>query len=114
MLWAFVFFQLLYAIVHASQTVLSGQISGIPQYDYHNFEPILCANGFRVSAYDEGLFTPMEDMNALSETTFSVLSHPVFPNYNVRIKKSSFCDNTVKCDSFCCFPVGSFDSHSFL
>ncbi|KAJ7825180.1 serine carboxypeptidase [Mycena olivaceomarginata] len=59
---------------------LSGQISGIPQ----------------VSAYDEGLFTPMEDMSALSETTFSVLSHPVFPNYNVRIKKSSFCDNTVK------------------
>ncbi|KAJ7723704.1 serine carboxypeptidase [Mycena olivaceomarginata] len=80
MLWAFMFFQLLYAIVHASQTVLSGQISGIPQ----------------ISAYDEGLFTPMEDMNALSETTFHVLSHPVFPNYNVRIKKSSFCDNTVK------------------
>ncbi|KAJ7909462.1 Alpha/Beta hydrolase protein [Mycena leptocephala] len=49
-----------------------------------------------VSAYDEGLFTPMEDMNALSETDFSVLSHPIFPNYNVRIKKSPFCDDTVK------------------
>ncbi|KAJ7223362.1 Alpha/Beta hydrolase protein [Mycena pura] len=39
----------------------------------------------------------MEDMNALSETEFTVLSHPVFPNYNVRIKKSTeFCDETVK------------------
>lgn len=38
----------------------------------------------------------MEDMNALSETDFSVLSHPIFPNYNVRIKKSPFCDDTVK------------------
>ncbi|KAJ7250136.1 serine carboxypeptidase [Mycena haematopus] len=67
------------ALANASQTVLIGPLFGMP----------------RISAYDEGLFTPMEDMNALSETSFSVLSHPVFPNYNVRIKKSSFCDDTV-------------------
>ncbi|KAJ7612594.1 serine carboxypeptidase [Roridomyces roridus] len=49
----------------------------------------------RVAAYDDGLFTPVEDLSALSETQFSVLGHPAFPNYNVRIKKSAFCDETV-------------------
>jgi hypothetical protein len=38
----------------------------------------------------------MEDLNALSDTEFRVLSHPVFPNYKVRIKKSAFCDETVQ------------------
>ncbi|KAJ6544884.1 Alpha/Beta hydrolase protein [Mycena vulgaris] len=38
----------------------------------------------------------MEDMNALLENEFTVLMHPVFQNYNVRIKKSAFCDDTVK------------------
>ncbi|KAJ6456224.1 serine carboxypeptidase [Mycena vitilis] len=64
--------------VLATQTVFSNSNTGIS------------------NAYDEGMFTPMEDMNLLSETEFSVLSHPVFPNYNVRIKKSTFCDETVK------------------
>ena len=47
--------------------------------------------------YDDGLFTPVEHLGALSEAQFTTLSHPVFPNYSVRIKKSSdFCDATVK------------------
>ncbi|KAJ7139206.1 Alpha/Beta hydrolase protein [Mycena epipterygia] len=54
-----------------------------------------------VSAYDEGLFTPMEDMNALSEDEFTVLGHPALPNYDVRIKKSAFCDDTVKSYTGC-------------
>lgn len=46
---------------------------------------------------NDGLFTPVEHLGALSETQFTTLSHPVFPNYSVRIKKSSdFCDTTVK------------------
>ncbi|KIJ64661.1 hypothetical protein HYDPIDRAFT_90311 [Hydnomerulius pinastri MD-312] len=45
--------------------------------------------------YDDGLFTPVEHLSALSVTGFTTLSHPVFPNYNVRIKKSDFCDGTV-------------------
>ncbi|KAJ7479618.1 Alpha/Beta hydrolase protein, partial [Mycena latifolia] len=31
----------------------------------------------------------------LSETSFTALSHPEFPQYGVRIKKSGFCDETV-------------------
>ncbi|KAJ7615848.1 serine carboxypeptidase [Roridomyces roridus] len=46
-------------------------------------------------AYDDGLFTPLEDLNALSLTQLSVLGHPAFPNYSVRIKKTAFCDGTV-------------------
>ncbi|KAJ7649434.1 serine carboxypeptidase [Mycena polygramma] len=74
--WALLLLQL--CSVLATQTVFSNFNTGIP------------------NAYDEGMFTPMEDMNLLSETEFSILSHPVFPNYNVRIKKSTFCDETVK------------------
>ncbi|KAJ6593553.1 serine carboxypeptidase [Mycena capillaripes] len=46
--------------------------------------------------YDEALFTPLENLKLLSETQFTVLRHPVFPHYDVRIKKSSFCDGTVQ------------------
>ncbi|KAH7885523.1 Alpha/Beta hydrolase protein [Phlebopus sp. FC_14] len=45
--------------------------------------------------YDDGLFTPVEHLSALSADRFTTLSHPVFPKYNVRIKKSGFCDGTV-------------------
>lgn len=46
-------------------------------------------------AYDAGLFTPLEEFSLLSTSEFTTLSHPLFPNYNVRIKKSDFCDGTV-------------------
>ena len=50
-----------------------------------------------IKHYDDGLFTPVEHLGALSEAQFTTLSHPVFPNYSIRIKKSSdFCDGTVK------------------
>ncbi|KAJ7596523.1 serine carboxypeptidase [Mycena floridula] len=40
-------------------------------------------------------FKPHGDLYTLSETSFTVLEHPAFPRHTVRIKKSSFCDNTV-------------------
>ncbi|PCH38417.1 serine carboxypeptidase [Wolfiporia cocos MD-104 SS10] len=45
--------------------------------------------------YDAGLFTPVEDLSVLSASAFTTLGHPLFPDYNVRIKKSDFCDGTV-------------------
>ncbi|KAI0071137.1 serine carboxypeptidase [Panus rudis PR-1116 ss-1] len=46
--------------------------------------------------YDEGLFSPMEDLSLLSSDSFTTLTHPVFPKYSVRVKKSTdFCDGTV-------------------
>jgi hypothetical protein len=46
--------------------------------------------------YDYGLFNPIETLSTLSETEFTTLGHPAFPRYSVRIKKTSFCDETVK------------------
>ncbi|TRM62404.1 Alpha/Beta hydrolase protein [Schizophyllum amplum] len=46
-------------------------------------------------AYDAGLFTPLETLDALSEAEFTSLSHPFFPDYGVRVKKTKFCDGTV-------------------
>ena len=52
---------------------------------------------FTADQYDAGLFTPLGDLSALSTDVYTTLSHPLFPNYNVRIKKSDFCDGTVGC-----------------
>jgi cathepsin A (carboxypeptidase C) len=46
--------------------------------------------------YDAGLFTPLESLELLSESRFSTLGHPLFPNHSVRIKKTRFCDETVR------------------
>ena len=54
----------------------------------------LGANAF--DNYDAGLFSPMEDLSLLSTQEFTTLGHPLFPNYNVRIKKSDFCDGSVR------------------
>jgi len=43
-----------------------------------------------------GLFTPLESLSLLKEDQFTTMHHPFFPKYSVRIKKSDFCDPTVK------------------
>ncbi|KAF9007860.1 Alpha/Beta hydrolase protein [Cyathus striatus] len=48
-----------------------------------------------LSSYDDGLFTPLENPSTLSDVQFSVLQHPAFPKYQVRMKKTRFCDETV-------------------
>jgi cathepsin A (carboxypeptidase C) len=52
---------------------------------------------FSGQTYDAGLFTPFEDLSALSEAQFTTLKHPAFPKHGVRIKKTKFCDGTVEC-----------------
>ncbi|EIN13164.1 serine carboxypeptidase [Punctularia strigosozonata HHB-11173 SS5] len=51
----------------------------------------------KLTSFDSGLFSPVEDLNVLSYDTYTTLSHPAFPKHSVRIKRSSsFCDGTVK------------------
>ncbi|KAG6890873.1 hypothetical protein C0992_012009 [Termitomyces sp. T32_za158] len=45
--------------------------------------------------YDEGLFTPFEDLSALSQKEYVLLNHPAFPAHSVRIKKTKFCDEGI-------------------
>lgn len=46
--------------------------------------------------YDDGLFTPFDDLSTLSENEYALLSHPAFPAHSIRIKKAKFCDGGVK------------------
>lgn len=44
--------------------------------------------------YDDGIFTPLGDLSALSTDSFTTLRHPLFTSYSVRIKQTVFdCDN---------------------
>lgn len=38
-------------------------------------------------------------LSSLSSTDYTALHHPRFPSHQVRIKKTDFCDPTVKYDS---------------
>ena len=62
---------------------------------YHTGQTFFAA-GSTHSRYDEGLFTPIGDLSALDATDFTVLEHPAFPQYNVRVKESNFCDGAVR------------------
>ncbi|KIY65085.1 serine carboxypeptidase [Cylindrobasidium torrendii FP15055 ss-10] len=53
------------------------------------------AIAFQTDAYDAGLFTPIETLSALSNSSYTALAHPAFPKHSVRVKKSKFCDGTV-------------------
>lgn len=46
--------------------------------------------------YDDGLFTPFENLHALSVSEYTTLRHPQFPAHSVRIKESRFCDGEVR------------------
>ena len=45
--------------------------------------------------YSSGPVSPVEELSSLSNSVFTVFTHPVFPQHSVRIKKSHFCDDTV-------------------
>jgi hypothetical protein len=43
-------------------------------------------------------FAPtVRSFDALSESAYTVLSHPAYPRHSVRVKKSRFCDGGVEC-----------------
>ena len=51
--------------------------------------------------------SPMSTINHLSSigvSEYTALTHPRFPNHRVRIKKSNFCDPTVKLAFVYCHP----------
>ena len=51
---------------------------------------------FASEGRDDGLLTPFGDLSLLSTSQYTTLGHPLFPDYNVRIKKSDFCDRSVR------------------
>ncbi|THH00821.1 hypothetical protein EW026_g1775 [Hermanssonia centrifuga] len=59
-------------------------------------QPLSFGNSATFESYDAQLFRPFEELSLLSNTEFTTLNHPAFPKYDVRIKKSDFCDGTVR------------------
>ena len=60
------------------------------------FEDGLIQAASAFDPFDAALFTPIEDLSLLTTDTFTTLTHPAFPRYNVRIKRSDWCDGTVR------------------
>ena len=59
--------------------------------------PLGAGSSWGTSApYDAGLFTPLQDLSALSLTEYTTLRHPQFPAHSVRVKQSRFCDSGVQ------------------
>ncbi|KAI3611512.1 hypothetical protein WG66_002067 [Moniliophthora roreri] len=60
----------------------------------------LCFGGIsaylQVSSPNHRRSNSQYDLDTLSDDNYTVLKHPEFPSYNVRIKKSRFCDGTVQ------------------
>ena len=77
-------------------TAYAGLREPLPQTQVQTNANIDLGLGFDSLAYDAGLFAPFEDLGLLSASEYTTLGHPAFPNYNVRIKKSDFCDGTVQ------------------
>jgi hypothetical protein len=48
-----------------------------------------------VHAYNASQVQPLH-LSSIGSGGFTAFSHPSFPNYRVRVKKSHFCDPTVK------------------
>ncbi|TFK48035.1 alpha/beta-hydrolase [Heliocybe sulcata] len=49
---------------------------------------------FKLASFDPDSFKPFGQLSALSDE-FTTLTHPAFPKFSVRVKKSDFCDDTV-------------------
>ena len=75
---------------------LSALAVSATQYDFYDAGSSQTRLSFGDATYDYGMFSPMEDLSALSSTQYSTLSHPAFPSYEVRIKRSDFCDGSVR------------------
>ncbi|RDX49394.1 serine carboxypeptidase [Lentinus brumalis] len=59
-----------------------------------NFATTVGSEAF--ASYDDGLLTPLGDLSLLSLSEYTTLTHPVFPRYSVRVKRSDFCDGAVQ------------------
>jgi hypothetical protein len=62
-------------------------------HSFTNQQPLKLAS----VPYDAGLFSPpYSTLSDVPESHWTFLSHPSHPGYGVRVKKSNFCDDTVK------------------
>jgi len=117
-----------YIIAHLTVPVVSSPASGGVRHGPEHARNVFHATGFQTQnalygdhnmlaainlnwedgSYDPvmfqprfGTFEPLEHLELVSNDSFTHLTHPAFPSYSVRVKKSNLCcgDDT-KCLSF--------------
>ncbi|EPQ61308.1 serine carboxypeptidase [Gloeophyllum trabeum ATCC 11539] len=65
-----------------------GYVGGLNPLSHQDYAP------FTLAPFDAESFKPYGHLPSLTND-FTILQHPAFPKYSVRIKKSDFCDGTV-------------------
>lgn len=55
--------------------------------------------------FDNAPESTINHLSSIRDSEYTALTHPRFPNHRVRIKKSNFCDPTVKLVLFYCHPI---------
>jgi hypothetical protein len=75
---------------------LASAVFATQQLPFVPYSSLATSRASAYNAYDDGLFTPFEDLKYLSDDQFTTFEHAFHPGYGVRLKKSHFCDETVK------------------
>jgi hypothetical protein len=77
-----------------AQNQVPSNLRHLPQLDLE------VANARKDMPFDksspQSKFEPVGELSAVRSDAWTILRHPIFPRYGVRIKQSHFCDTTVK------------------
>ena len=82
-------------LLGASLTLVSVACATGPQVVFQESELLTTPVNSPVHAHNASQVQPLH-LSSVGSGGFTALSHPSFPNYRVRVKKSHFCDPTVK------------------
>jgi len=82
-------------LLGASLTLVSVTCATGPQVAFQESESPTTPVNIPIRAHNASQVQPLH-LSSIGSGGFTALSHPSFPNYRVRVKKSHFCDPTVK------------------
>jgi hypothetical protein len=82
-------------LLGAFLTLVSVTCATRPQVTLHEPEALTTPVNIPTYAHNASQVQPLH-LSSIGSGGFTALSHPSFPNYRVRVKKSHFCDPTVK------------------
>ena len=82
-------------LLGAFLTLVSVTCATGPQVALHESEALTTPANIPIHAHNASQVQPLH-LSSIGSGGFTALFHPSFPNYRVRVKKSNFCDPTVK------------------
>jgi hypothetical protein len=63
---------------------------------FHGSQQVFRFANLKSASYDDEMFTPVGDLSLLNESGYTTFGHPLYPHYGVRMKRTRFCDETVR------------------